>query len=172
MRRIIMITPLLITLAVLLLLLVKLIEQPRPIESPLIGKQLPEFSLPAMIDKNGLSNADFKGHYALVNVFASWCMTCKIEHPALMKIKQDGKLKIYGIAWKDTPEKIAQYLKSLGNPYELIGDDANGQAILKLGVTGAPESFLISPDGIVIYRYAGNLTDEIVQDEIMTRVGE
>ncbi len=170
MRRIIMITPLIITLAVLLLLLVKLVQQPKPFESPLIGKPLPEFSLPPMIDKKGLSNADFKGHYALINVFASWCITCEIEHPILMGLKQDGRVKVYGIAWKDTPEKITEFLKERGNPYERIGNDANGQVILKLGVTGAPESFLVSPEGIVLYRYAGNLTDEIVKNEIMTRV--
>jgi cytochrome c biogenesis protein CcmG/thiol:disulfide interchange protein DsbE len=166
--RLFFITPMAIFLVVILLLMAKLLDTQKLAPSPLIGKPLPEFSLKSVYDgKDVFSSGDLKGKYTLLNVFASWCLTCKIEHPTLMKIKNDGKLAIYGIDWKDRNENILKYLKDGGDPYTKIGADFDGSVIIKLGVTGAPETFLISPDGIILYRYAGVITEQVLNTEIL-----
>jgi cytochrome c biogenesis protein CcmG/thiol:disulfide interchange protein DsbE len=163
-------TPLVIFLLILFVMMAKLLETESVLPSPLIGKKLLAFELQSVEGKEGFSNADLLGHYSLVNVFASWCMTCKIEHPTLIKIKNSGKLPIYGIDWKDNREKVLEYLKKEGDPYTKIGADDDGKMIVELGVTGAPEIFLVSPEGIVLYRYAGVITEQILNDEILSLV--
>jgi cytochrome c biogenesis protein CcmG/thiol:disulfide interchange protein DsbE len=115
----------------------------------------------------GLSNTDLLGNYGLLNIFGSWCIACKIEHLFLMKLKENNIIPIYGIAWRDTSEKLNNYLKENGNPYNNIGSDSTGKTIIDLGITGAPETFLISPDGRVLFHYAGPITDEIWNKEIL-----
>ncbi|MCE3232284.1 MAG: periplasmic protein thiol--disulfide oxidoreductase DsbE [Rickettsiaceae bacterium] len=169
--RALFITPLLIFLVVLIVLMVKLLHTEKVPESPLVGKPMPAFNLPAIHKgEPNLTSEDLKGHYSLVNVFASWCLTCKIEHPYLMKIKESGKVKIYGINWKDDRKKAQKFIEEHGNPYTKIGADDSGRVIVDLGVTGAPESFLISPDGIVLYRFAGVVTEDVWEDDILPLV--
>lgn len=205
MKRFLIITPLILTLILLAVLAFKLVTIGDVAQSPMIGRPLPQFSLPSLelclnsCDKNKtkktannknrqmppsklphgtedvvtpelFSNADIKGKYALLNVFASWCLTCKVEHPVLMQIKEDNKIAVYGINWRDDAAKVNEWFKNSGNPYEKIADDKNGELVIALGVTGAPETFLISPDGIVIFRYAGAITEEIYNDEILPLV--
>jgi cytochrome c biogenesis protein CcmG/thiol:disulfide interchange protein DsbE len=169
--RALFITPLIIFLLVLMVLMAKLLDTDKAQQTLLVGEAVPEFSLPKIDGSGaGLSSDDLKGHYSLINIFASWCLTCKVEHPFLMKIKESGELPIYGIDWKDDSEKVTRWLKEDGNPYEKIGADKEGKVILELGVTGAPETFLISPEGVILYRYAGILTESIWKNEILARV--
>ena len=156
------ITPLAIFLIMVLIMMAKLLNSNDSGPSPLIGQHLPAFNLAAAYEGTpGLINTDIISKYSLLNIFGSWCLTCQIEHPFLMKLKENNVLPIYGIDWKDTPENLAKYLKKLGNPYKSIGDDVEGKAAIDLGVTGAPETFLVSPEGIVLFRYAGPLTEEV-----------
>jgi cytochrome c biogenesis protein CcmG/thiol:disulfide interchange protein DsbE len=157
-----LITPLIIFLIMLMVMIAKLLDtEGSKNTSTLIGKALPAFNLPAAIDSTpGLANTDISGTYSILNVFASWCLPCKVEHPFLMKLTARG-IPIYGIAWRDKPENLGALLKEAGNPYKRIGSDKDGKTIIDLGVTGAPETFVVSPDGIILYRYPGILTEEI-----------
>jgi cytochrome c biogenesis protein CcmG/thiol:disulfide interchange protein DsbE len=166
-----LLTPLIIFLLILLVMMAKLLQADSVPQSPLIGKTLPAFELQSIYDgKQSFKSSDLLGNYSLVNVFASWCISCKAEHPMLMKIKDAGKLQIYGIDWKDKREKVHEFLKEHGDPYTKIGADDDGKVILEFGVTGAPESFLISPEGVVLYRYAGVVTEQVFDEEILPLV--
>lgn len=152
----------------IIIMLAKLIDSDNKPISTLINHPLPAFNLTAAYNGTpGLKNTDMAGKYSLLNIFGSWCITCKIEHPFLMKLKENNILPIYGIAWRDQAENLAQYLKEQGNPYNNIGADNNGKTIIDLGITGAPETFLISPDGIVLYRHAGPLNDDVWNNKIL-----
>lgn len=130
--------------------------------SVLLNKPLPAFSLPTLDKGKPLEPATFKGKFVLLNVFASWCVSCTIEHPLLIQLSENKIFSIYGISWKDTPENTKQWLAQRGNPYTSVGMDLDGKVIIDLGVTGAPETFLISPEGTVLYRYAGPLTNDVI----------
>ena len=163
--------PLVIFLALAAFLLKGLfIPQDAPLPSVLINKPLPAFTLPTLTDNNTLKNTDFHGKFALLNVFASWCVSCRIEHGLLMQLADSRLVPIYGISWKDKPEDTQKWLDKHGNPYTTIGTDIDGQVIIDLGVTGAPETFVVSPDGTIIYKYAGPLTTDIISNEIFPRM--
>lgn len=167
------ITPLVVFLFIIMIFMAKMLETDRKTDSPIIGKDLPAFDLPiAVTGTDKLASADIKGHYSLINVFASWCIPCKLEHSFLLKIKEEGKLPIYGINWKDEPQIVEKWFKEKGNPYTKIGADKDGKVIVKLGVTGAPETFLISPDGKIVFRYAGMLTEDVYNNDILPKVKE
>ncbi|VTZ48612.1 Thiol:disulfide interchange protein CycY [Methylocella tundrae] len=137
--------------------------------SALIGREVPAFTLAGvegLPGANGLSDADLRqGHVTIVNVFASWCVPCREEHPTLMGIAGDQKLKdlgvrLVGLAYKDTPANVRELLGADGDPYATIGADPNGRAAIDLGVYGVPETFIIRGDGTVAYRFVGPLSDE------------
>ena len=160
--RIFFMTPLVIFLLMIIIMLAKLLDSGDKKPSPLLGKPLPAFNLPAAYDGDStLLSTDLKGGYSLINIFASWCISCKIEHSFLLELKEKNLLPIYGIAWRDKPENLYKFLQDKGNPYTKIGNDYEGKTIIDLGVTGAPESFLISPDGIIVLAYAGPISQEI-----------
>lgn len=135
--------------------------------SHMVNQNIPEFSLPSLYDSTPLTSEQLNGQFTLLNVFASWCIPCRIEHPLLMELKESKQITIFGIAWKDREDKLQQWLKKDGNPYHKIGKDDNGKVIVQLGVTGAPETFLISPEGKILYRYAGPLNKAIFTEEIL-----
>jgi cytochrome c biogenesis protein CcmG/thiol:disulfide interchange protein DsbE len=140
-------------------------QDPSEIPSQLIDRELPVFDLPAISGQEaGLSSADLVGEVSLLNVFGSWCPPCAIEHPMLMQIARSGEVPIYGIDWKDPPGAGAAWLERNGNPYLRIGDDAQGRTAIDLGITGAPETFLIDRAGRVRYRHVGVITPEVWQD--------
>lgn len=166
-------TPLVIFMLVIIVMLAKLMDSDTQENIALIGKSLPGFTLPAALEGTpGINSTEIKGKYILLNIFGSWCITCKIEHPFLMKLKRDKSISIYGINWRDSPENMGKFLKEKGNPYDAIGKDFEGKAIVDLGVTGAPESLLISPEGIVVFRYAGPLSEDIWNSKILPFLGE
>jgi cytochrome c biogenesis protein CcmG/thiol:disulfide interchange protein DsbE len=141
------------------------------IVSPLLGKSAPQFSLPGLLDESGpLQAQTLRGHWSLLNVWGTWCVECRAEHDTLLRIKQQGKVPIFGIDWKDEDDKARAWLSELGNPYELVGADREGRVAIDWGVYGAPESFLINPSGIVVYKFVGALTPEVWQQEFLSRV--
>ncbi len=137
-------------------------RDPSHIPSALINRALPQFSL-AMVpdDRKRLSNADLAGKVVLVNVFASWCGACRIEQPTLLEISTRHRLPIYGLAWKDDPANIQKWLRQFGNPYTGVGDDSSGRLALDLGVTGAPETFVVDHRGVVRYKAVGPITQDV-----------
>ncbi len=127
----------------------------RELPSALIDKPAPEFELPPIDgDGKGLSSADLAGRVSLVNVFASWCPPCRIEHPILMRLKEEGVV-VFGINYKDKPADARAFLARLGNPYRAIGADRTGRAVIDWGVYGYPETFIVDQAGRIRYRHVG-----------------
>jgi cytochrome c biogenesis protein CcmG/thiol:disulfide interchange protein DsbE len=143
------------------------------IPSPLIGKPAPQFSLPSLYTGAGpVDSARLRGHWSVVNVWGSWCDTCRAEHPTLLAIEQQqqGRVPIIGIDWHDDDADAMSWLGQLGNPYMQVGADRNGQVAIAWGVYGAPESFLVDPRGIVVYKQIGEITPEVWQKEFLARI--
>jgi len=107
-----------------------------------------------------------------VNIWGSWCIACTVEHPLLMEIARSGDVPIYGIAWRDQPERAIAWLKRHGNPYTKIGQDPNSIAIINLGVTAAPETFLIDRDGVIRYKISGIVTREMWNDTLKPLIAQ
>jgi len=148
-------------------------ENPNEIPSQLIDQELPEFVLePIEGHEQGFSNADLLGQVSLLNVFGSWCPPCMTEHPMLMQISRSGEVPIYGIDWKDPPGVGFAWLERHGNPFQRVGDDEEGQLAIDLGVTGAPETFLIDQAGRVRYRHVGIITPEVWNDTLLPMIEE
>jgi len=140
----------------------------KPVDDRRIGEKFTEFSVPMLWggDKN-FSQKYFFGQISVINIFASWCQGCLVEHQSLMRLAQTGKVKIYGIAWKDTPEKIKNYLRRNGNPFQLVGVDEKGDITVPLGLTGVPETFVVDKYGKIAFHYTSSLNDEVVQTQIL-----
>jgi cytochrome c biogenesis protein CcmG/thiol:disulfide interchange protein DsbE len=139
--------------------------------SVLIGKSVPEFSLPPVLGREeGLSTQDLMGHVSLVNVFASWCVPCRAEHPLFLELSASGEVPLYGINFKDPPEQARAWLDELGDPYTRIGADRDGRAGIEWGVYGVPETYVIADDGTIAYRHVGPITRVILQDTLMPMV--
>ena len=136
-------------------------NDPRKLPSMLIDKPTPAFRLASLDGGDGFSNDDLKGKLALLNVFASWCPGCRVEHPTLMALAEKSGIPIYGVSWKDDRASGALWLKANRSPYVRVGDDASGRLGIDLGVSGVPETFVIDRGGRIRYRYAGPITDEV-----------
>jgi len=155
--------PLIILIILAFYLAASLGHNPMVLDSVLINKKVPEFSLPPIDGKNkGLSNRDLENKIVLVNIFGSWCVACRIEHPFLMRLKKKNVIPIYGIDWRE-PDRIAgpKWLKKHGDPYTLVGDDPKSVGAIAFGVTGAPETFVVDKKGIIRFKHAGPITEEI-----------
>jgi cytochrome c biogenesis protein CcmG/thiol:disulfide interchange protein DsbE len=131
------------------------------IPSALIGTKAPSLNLPPLEGSSlpALTDEAVKGKLTLVNVFASWCIPCRDEHPLLKQLAEDGRLNIVAINYKDKNENALRFLGELGNPYHAIGIDPNGKAAIDWGVYGIPESYLVTPDGTIIYKRVGPFDD-------------
>jgi cytochrome c biogenesis protein CcmG/thiol:disulfide interchange protein DsbE len=127
------------------------------IPSALIGKKAPSLALPPLEGSNtaALTTAAITGKLTLVNIFASWCVPCRQEHPILKELANDSRLTIVGINYKDRNDNALRFLGELGNPYKAIGVDPNGKAAIDWGVYGIPESYLVGPDGTILYKRVG-----------------
>jgi cytochrome c biogenesis protein CcmG, thiol:disulfide interchange protein DsbE len=139
-------------------------DDPHLVPSVLLNTPLPEFNLPALPDREqGLATADLRGQVSLLNIWGSWCVACLAEHPFLMQLKQRDAIPIHGIAWRDTPTASSQWLAKHGDPYSRIGQDPRSVAAIALGVTGAPETFVIDASGMIRYKHVGPITPEVWQ---------
>jgi cytochrome c biogenesis protein CcmG/thiol:disulfide interchange protein DsbE len=126
----------------------------------LIDKPLPAFELPKFgAEGQTVGSTDLRGRVSLLNIFASWCITCRVEHPVLIKLTKEKRVAIYGLAWKDKPDELKAWLDELGNPYLAIADDANGRTAIDLGVTGAPETYVIDKRGRIRFKHVGAIDD-------------
>jgi cytochrome c biogenesis protein CcmG/thiol:disulfide interchange protein DsbE len=141
---------------------------PRELPSALIDKPLPQFDLPALTGEGTLSRADVTGRAALFNVWATWCISCRVEHPYLQQLAERG-VPIYGINYKDEAAAARRWLEELGDPYVANIVDREGSLGLDLGVYGAPETYLVDADGIIRYRHVG-VVDERVWQTILLPV--
>jgi cytochrome c biogenesis protein CcmG/thiol:disulfide interchange protein DsbE len=141
-------------------------NDPATLPSVLIGKPAPAFALgPVRPNDTGFASADIAGKVALINVFGSWCSACRLEHPMLMDLASKG-VAINGIDWKDSPADGAAWLQQFGDPYARVGNDQSGRLALDLGVSGAPETFIVDKRGRIRYKLIGPITDEVWAGEM------
>ncbi len=139
---------------------------PRGVPSPITGQKAPEFDLPAQAPGQGFSSADLAtGKPLLLNFFASWCLPCAQEHAALLALSRAG-LPIWAIAYKDAPEKAAQFISRNGNPYQRIAKDQGGRVGIDFGLSGVPESFIVDGAGVVRWHWAGPLDADTIQNRL------
>lgn len=160
-RRLLLFLPLLVAIGLGLFLWKGLQLDPRELPSALIDKPFPEFKIASLQDPDRiLSREDFAGRLLLVNVWGTWCPSCKIEHPELVKIAQQGVM-IVGINYKDDRSAAKQWLQQLGNPYAFNIFDDQGRLGLDLGVYGAPETYVVDQEGVIRYRHAGPVDQKV-----------
>ncbi len=149
-------------------LAIGLTRDPSQIPSVLIDQEVPAISLGPVADRpRGFSSADLKGEVRLVNFFASWCVACRVEHPLLNQLTEDGTVPVYGINYKDKPEDARRWLERLGDPYVRSGADHDGRVGIDWGVYGLPESFVVDRDGRIVYKHIGPIRPEDLEETIM-----
>jgi cytochrome c biogenesis protein CcmG, thiol:disulfide interchange protein DsbE len=163
--------PLLVFIVLLGFLAVGLSLKPREVPSPLIDKPAPAFSLPMLAtpDKQ-LSLQDLRGKVWLLNVWASWCVACRVEHPLLVELSGKGVVPIYGLNYKDKRDDALGWLARFGNPYVASLSDAEGLVGIDYGVYGVPETFVIDKGGMIRMKHIGPVTPEVLRDDILPLV--
>jgi cytochrome c biogenesis protein CcmG/thiol:disulfide interchange protein DsbE len=160
-----------VALVVVLAIGIKHSPQKGIIASPLIGKPAPPFSLPSLADPvRAVASADLKGRWYLLNVWGTWCFECRAEHQMLLEARDAHALPLIGLDWKDDDAQAREWLTQLGNPYEAVALDHSGSTAVDFGVYGAPETFLINAQGIIVYKYVGPLTRDVWTNEILPRL--
>ena len=149
------------------------------VPSVLIGTKAPSLNLPPLegLKHKGtqvpaLTDGEISGKLALVNVFASWCVPCRQEHPLFMSLSRSNEVPIYGINYKDPPDQAAAWLDDLGDPYTRIGADHDGRAGIEWGVYGIPETYVIAANGTIAYRHVGPLTQSDIDNTLLPLVRE
>ena len=153
--------------ALVLLLAVGLRLNPREVPSPLIGKPAPAFELPLLMEPDKkFSEKTMLGRVWILNVWASWCPPCLVEHPVVTQVSRSGMAPVIGLNYKDKPEDALPWLKRNGDPYELIVFDGNGRIGIDYGVYGVPETYIIDRQGVIRYKHIGPLTADVVQKEM------
>jgi cytochrome c biogenesis protein CcmG, thiol:disulfide interchange protein DsbE len=141
------------------------------VASALIGKPAPEYVMPDLLQPGAnVESSTYKGKWVLLNVWGTWCVECRAEHAELLAIQQAGKVSVVGLNYKDDDDAARQWLQELGNPYAAVGVDKEGRVAIDFGVYGAPESFLINPQGIVVHKVVGVITPEIWQSKLQPLV--
>ena len=165
MKRWLMVLPLALFLLVAVFLYRGLYLDPAELPSAMIGKPFPAFSLPSVDGGTTLTEADLKGKPALVNVWATWCISCRVEHPVLTKLAAQGVV-IHGVNYKDVNADAQKWLKEFHNPYQLDINDETGSLGLNLGVYGAPETFLIDSQGIIRHKFVGVIDETVWREQL------
>ena len=160
--------PLILFIVMVAFLAVGLKLDPREVPSPFIGKPSPAFNLPQLAEPGkSFGNADLQGQVSLLNVWASWCVSCKQEHPFLLKLAKQKILPIYGLDYKDEREAGMDWLNRLGNPYTVSVFDADGKVGIEWGVYGVPETFVIDKHGVIRHKHTGPITEESWQKTLL-----
>ncbi len=170
-RYLLTLVPLALFAAVAVYFSIGLQRDSRIIPSALIDQAVPAFELPPLVDgEPGLDSAALRVEVALVNVFASWCVPCRYEHPLLMRLAADGTVAVHGINWKDKPEDAKKWLHELGNPYARIGSDQSGRTGIDWGVYGVPETYLVDAGGRIRYKKVGPMDQEFLDRTMLPMI--
>jgi cytochrome c biogenesis protein CcmG/thiol:disulfide interchange protein DsbE len=153
----------LVAFAILIpVLMIGLTRDPRELPSPLLQQAAPQFELPSLRDAEQMvGSADFANQMVLLNVWATWCPGCRQEHGFMLELAKSGAIDIYGLNWRDNRREAVRWLETLGDPYVASGFDEDGRVGIDWGVYGAPETFLIDANGIVVHKHIAPLTREI-----------
>jgi cytochrome c biogenesis protein CcmG/thiol:disulfide interchange protein DsbE len=168
MRFVLLLAPLVILAGLLAVFALNINRDPSLVQSVLIDKPVPQFVLPPVegLDRNGIDSATIENQVYVLNVFASWCIPCRDEHPFLERIAAETGVPILGINQKDQPANAVAFLKELGNPYAGVGADRDGRVSIDLGVYGVPETFVTNPAGIIVYKHIGPIGEQSMPDVI------
>ena len=168
-RRLLYIVPALSFILLAMLLAWGLTNDPSEVPTALLDQSVPTFELAALDSATqGLTTSDLRaGEISVINVWASWCVPCRAEHPRLEEIAQVEGVSLYGIAYKDTPEAARAFLDELGDPFQRIGADLDGRAGIELGVYGVPETFIVGPDGRIRYKHIGPISPRDMDAHIL-----
>lgn len=146
-------------------------RDPSFVPSPLVGKQAPQFSIPVLQDPSqSLTNRDFGGQVALLNVWASWCVPCRQEHPYLLQLSRTSGVPIFGLDFNDERPSALAFLQQAGNPYVKTGFDNVGKTAIDWGVYGAPETFLVDGNGKILFKQISPMTPEVWRTEFLPRI--
>jgi cytochrome c biogenesis protein CcmG/thiol:disulfide interchange protein DsbE len=165
--------PLALFVVMAVFLAVGLSLNPRDIPSPLINKPAPDFALPVLSDPSKtLTNNEYAGKVWLLNVWASWCVSCRQEHPIFNQLASKNIVTIVGLNYKDDPRAARQWLAKLGNPYTVSIMDQEGRTGIDYGVYGVPETFVIDKKGVIRYKHTGPVTMQDVQEILMPLIDE
>jgi cytochrome c biogenesis protein CcmG, thiol:disulfide interchange protein DsbE len=142
------------------------------VRSVLIDKPAPTFTLPAVAGTGveGFDTASLTGEVTVVNVFASWCVPCRDEHPLLEVLKAESGVRLFGINQRDQADNAVKFLTELGNPYDRIGGDTDNRVSIDWGVYGVPETFVVNPAGVITYKHVGPMTPETLRDDVLPAV--
>lgn len=167
----------LIPLAVFLVLLgflgVGLTLNPREVPSPLINKPAPQFRLPTLAAPGQFVSAqDMRGKVWILNVWASWCVACRVEHPVLVDFAKTSSVPLYGLNYKDKRDDAIRWLNNFGNPYQQSLSDTDGLVGIDFGVYGVPETFVIDKQGVIRLKHTGPVTHETLRDTILPLIGK
>jgi len=163
--------PLVLFVILVIFLAIGLGRDPHEVPSPLIGKAAPTFQLPQLKDPGkSFSAQQMRGKVWLLNVWASWCVSCREEHPLLLDYARSAAVPIYGLNYKDKREDALEWLEQLGDPYVLSAADEDGRVAIDYGVYGAPETYLIDRDGVIRFKQVGAVTPEIWERKILPLV--
>ena len=148
-----------------------LYRDPSYVPSPLIGKPAPQFSLPSLQDAAyAVASNELLGQPWVLNVWATWCRGCREEHDTLLAIARQNTVPLIGLDWKDDNSAAQEWLRTLGNPYAAVAEDKEGRVAIDWGVYGAPETFLIGPDGTVLYKHIAPMTLDVWTREFLPRI--
>ncbi|HYE36224.1 DsbE family thiol:disulfide interchange protein [Methylocaldum sp.] len=160
--------PLAVFAVMVIFLGIGLTLNPREVPSPFIGKPAPMFALPQVADAaKTLSRDDLKGQVSLVNVWASWCASCREEHPVLLQLAKQNIVPIYGLNYKDERDKALAWLQRFGDPYTASAFDPEGKTGIDWGVYGVPETFVVDRDGVIRHKQTGPITPEILEKKLL-----
>jgi cytochrome c biogenesis protein CcmG/thiol:disulfide interchange protein DsbE len=163
--------PLVLFVILVIFLAIGLGRDPHEVPSPLIGKAAPTFQLPQLKDPGkSFSAQEMRGKVWLLNVWASWCVSCREEHPLLLDYARSAAVPIYGLNYKDKREDALDWLEQLGDPYVLSAADEDGRVAIDYGVYGAPETYLIDRDGVIRFKQVGAVTPEVWERKILPLV--
>jgi cytochrome c biogenesis protein CcmG/thiol:disulfide interchange protein DsbE len=146
---------------------------PRLVPSPLIDKPVPQFTLPEVkAADETVDSADLRGKVSLLNVWASWCVSCREEHPLLVELSRSGRATIYGLNYKDRREDAIRWLDYYGDPYIASAHDFEGKVGIDFGVYGVPETFVVDRNGVIRYKHIGPISKETLEQRIMPLLQE
>jgi cytochrome c biogenesis protein CcmG, thiol:disulfide interchange protein DsbE len=142
------------------------------VRSVLIDKPAPTFTLPAVAGTGveGFDTASLTGEVTVVNVFASWCVPCRDEHPLLEVLKAEAGVRLFGINQRDQADNAVKFLTELGNPYDRIGGDTDNRVSIDWGVYGVPETFVVNAAGVITYKHVGPMTPETLRDDVLPAI--
>jgi cytochrome c biogenesis protein CcmG/thiol:disulfide interchange protein DsbE len=165
--------PLVLFLVLVVFLAIGLTRDPHEVPSPLINKPAPDFKLTQLRDPSKtFSTAELRGKVYLLNVWASWCVSCRDEHPLLMEYAKTGAIPIYGLNWKDRREDALSWLAEFGDPYVLSVADVDGRVAIDYGVYGAPETYLVDQNGVIRFKQIGAVTEDVWKTKILPMAQE